>query len=289
MTALHYAAARGHLPAVRALIHAGAPLDIQATDGFRWPFCAAGRRGAESARVSAGQCRRRCRRSSAGTRRCTSLPTTATPTQRPRCSAPARTRSSRMATGTLCRATRADRHRPPAAGVRRDTAEKLGQSHRESGAYAAAVAQALTFVPSFTTFSRRHCAPRPRRCSCALAPARPSVERDAPDLPLLSAHSFACAAVPLRHARRGRTNTSRGHAHGTTDALRMRLPAHSAGPHAWRCRPNLSRRRRRRCVPSRCASGWAVAPASAHGSTNCERTARRAGAFLGSFCIRKQF
>jgi hypothetical protein len=44
------------------------------------------------------------------------------------------------------------------------------------------------------------------------------------------------------------------------DALRMRLPAHSAGPHAWCCRPNLSLRRRRRCVPSRCASGWAVAP-----------------------------
>ena len=73
------------------------------------------------------------------------------------------------------------------------------------------------------------------------------------------------------------------------DALRMRLPAHSAGPHAWRCRPNLSWRRRRRCVPSPCASGRAVAPASAHGSTNCERTTRRAGAFLGSFCVRIRF
>ena len=147
----------------------------------------------------------------------------ATPTQRPRCSAPARTRSSRMATGTLCRATRADRHRPPAAGVRRDTAEKLGQSHRESGAYAAAVAQALTFGPSFTTFSRRHRAPRPHYCSCALAPARPSAEHDAPDRPLLSAHSCACAAVPLRHARRGRTNPCRGHAHVIHDAQRMHL------------------------------------------------------------------
>jgi cytohesin len=45
-TALHFAARHGHLPAVRALIHAGAPLDIQ--DNYRWAFCAAGRRGAES-------------------------------------------------------------------------------------------------------------------------------------------------------------------------------------------------------------------------------------------------
>ena len=48
-TALHYAAEHGHLPAVNALIHAGAPLDVQDYDRFvRWAFCAAGRRGAES-------------------------------------------------------------------------------------------------------------------------------------------------------------------------------------------------------------------------------------------------
>jgi hypothetical protein len=71
-------------------------------------------------------------------------------------------------------------------------------------------------VPSFTTFSRRHRAPRPHYCSCALAPARPSAECDAPDRPLLSAHSCACAVVPPRHAQRGRTNTFRAHAHVTS-------------------------------------------------------------------------
>jgi len=126
-------------------------------------------------------------------------------------------------------------------------------------------AGARPFVHSSTTFSQRHCTPRPHRCSCALASTRPSAERDAPDRPLASAHSFACAAVPLRHAQPGRTNTFRGHAQGTKDALRMRLPAHSAGPHARCCRPKLCWRRRRRCVPSHCASGCAVAPASVHG------------------------
>jgi hypothetical protein len=31
--------------------------------------------------------------------------------------------------------------------------------------------------------------------------------------------------VPLRHAQPAETNTFRGHAHGTKDALRMHLPA----------------------------------------------------------------
>jgi hypothetical protein len=175
-------------------------------------------------------------------RRCTTPPKKATPTQRPRCSAPARTRPSRTKTGTPCRAAP---HRPTATGrqppvSRRRTAEEVAQANGHSGAYAAAVAQArgraarhrlphagmaaaLTFVHSFGTFSRRHRTPRRQRCSCALASARPSAERDAPDRPLLSAHSCACAAVPLRHAQRGRTNTFRCHAHGTQDALRMHL------------------------------------------------------------------
>ena len=64
---------------------------------------------------------------------------------------------------------------------------------------------ALTFVRSFSTCSPRHRTRRLHRWSCALAPARPSVEHDAPDPPLLSAHSCACAAVPLRHVQRGGT------------------------------------------------------------------------------------
>jgi hypothetical protein len=131
--------------------------------------------------------------------------------QRVRCAAPRR--------------PQADRHRPLAGGVLwrpvscRNTAEQVA---RQSGAYAAAVAQArghagmrlryLSCTHSFSTFSRRHRTPRPHYCSCALAPARPSAEHDAPDWPLLSAHSCACAAVPLRHAQPGRTNTFRGHA-----------------------------------------------------------------------------
>jgi hypothetical protein len=83
-TALHYAVYLRHLPAVRALINAGAPLDIQSNNG--WAFRAAGRRGPVPPPMPP---------SPAGTlRRCTALPTTATPTQWPRCSAPARTRPS---------------------------------------------------------------------------------------------------------------------------------------------------------------------------------------------------
>ncbi len=55
MTALHHAVDHGHLATVRALIHAGAALDILANDyDFRWAFCGAGRRGAESVRGRRG-------------------------------------------------------------------------------------------------------------------------------------------------------------------------------------------------------------------------------------------
>jgi hypothetical protein len=172
--------------------------------------------------VGVGQCRRPVPPSPAATRRCTWLPTTATPTQWPRCSAPARTRPSRTASGTLCRAAR---HGPTATGRHaagvlqvdgRATRTRVWAEWRVRGGGGAG---ARPFVHSSTTFSQRHCTPRPHRCSCALASTRPSAERDAPDRPLLSAHSCACAAVPLRHAQRGLTNTFRGHAHGTNDAL----------------------------------------------------------------------
>jgi hypothetical protein len=174
----------------------------------------------------------------------------------------------------------------------RATAESVAHQFGHGG-YAAAVTEALTFRALF-----RHifATASPRRdCTVAhalfLASARPSAERDAPDRPLLSAHSFACAAVPHRHAQQGGPTLFVVMRPLPHDALRMRLPAHSAGPHAWRFRPILSWRRRRRCVPSRCqcTSGWAVAPAIAHWSTDCERTARRAGAFWGSFCVRIRF
>jgi ankyrin repeat protein len=55
-TALHLAAEHGHLRAVNALIHAGAPLDIQ-DNGTRWALLcggsAQGRIGGGSARASA--------------------------------------------------------------------------------------------------------------------------------------------------------------------------------------------------------------------------------------------
>ncbi len=175
---------------------------------------------------------------------------------------------------------------PPvcAAGTRQSNARKI---ERTAARTRRRWRRRSPFVPSFTTFSRRHRAPRPHYCSCALAPARASAEHDAPDRPLLSAHSFACAAVPLRHAQPGRTNTFRGHA-PVTSRCTANAPFPPTQPDLPRgCRrPNLSWRRQRRCVRSPCASGWAVASASAHGSTNCERTTRRACAFWGSFCVR---
>jgi hypothetical protein len=78
-TALHWAVGYGHLPAVNALIHAGAPLDIQSKG--RWAFRAAGRRGAESVAGRRGPVPPPMPPSPAGRRRrCTTLPATATPT-----------------------------------------------------------------------------------------------------------------------------------------------------------------------------------------------------------------
>ena len=58
-----------------------------------------------------------------------------------------------------------------------------------------------------------------------------------------------CCAAPARTARADQ-HVSWSHARTS----RMHLPAHSAGPQARCCRPKLSWRRMRRCVPSRCAS-----------------------------------
>jgi hypothetical protein len=66
-------------------------------------------------------------------------------------------------------------------------------------------------VHSFGTRSPWHRTPRLHRCCGALAPARPSVEHDAPDLPLLSAPPCACAAVPVRHSN-GDQHVSWSHA-----------------------------------------------------------------------------
>ena len=138
-TALHWAAEHGHLPAVRALIRAGAPLDIQ-TYG-RWALLwRAGRRGAEigggSARASAAAKPPLMPPSPAGARRCTSLPSTATPTQWPRCSAPARTRPSRTTAGNAvprrhgppCR--RPPCRRCPAGGRQSNSHKRLGRAAR---------------------------------------------------------------------------------------------------------------------------------------------------------------
>ncbi len=165
-------------------------------------------------RVGAGQCRRQCRRrpqeGDAAALRCRRR-------RRRRNGRAARRRRGRVHREqqrvTPRRAARANRRpaaMPPVSC--RNMAWRFARALDHSGAYAAAVAQAPTFGPSFTTFSRRHRAQRPHYCSCALAPARPSADCDAPDRPLLSAHSCACAAVPLRHAQRGRTSTFRGHA-----------------------------------------------------------------------------
>ena len=89
---------------------------------------------------------------------------------------------------------------------------------------------APAFVRSLSTRSPRRRSPRLPCRSCALALARPRAEHDAPDLPLPSVPPCACGAVLLRHAQRGRNNTLRSHTHAAHDALRMHLPAHSAGP-----------------------------------------------------------
>ncbi len=62
-TALHWAARHGHLPSVNALIHAGAPVNIQDNGYYRWALLcggsARGRIGGGSARASAAVTRRR--------------------------------------------------------------------------------------------------------------------------------------------------------------------------------------------------------------------------------------
>jgi hypothetical protein len=58
------------------------------------------------------------------------------------------------------------------------------------------------FVHPTSTRSPQQCTQRLHRWSCALAPARLSVEHDAPDLPLVSAHACVfCSAAPSRTAR----------------------------------------------------------------------------------------
>jgi hypothetical protein len=58
------------------------------------------------------------------------------------------------------------------------------------------------FVHPTSTRSPQQCTQRLQRWSCALAPARLSVEHDAPDLPLVSAHACVfCSAAPSRTAR----------------------------------------------------------------------------------------
>jgi hypothetical protein len=195
-TALHWAVLFGHLPTARALIHAGAPLGI--CDNGRLALCAAGRRGAELAAGRRVPVPPPMPPSPAGRRPCTALPNTATPTQRPRCSAPARTRPSRTATGN---AVPRRTGRPPPAAMPpvscRRTAEERAQRYGKSDAYAAAVAQAHTFGPSFGTFSRRHRAPRPHY--------RPRVHlqstRARPAAAVGTFIRVCCCAAPARKTR----------------------------------------------------------------------------------------
>ncbi len=79
-------------------------------------------------------------------------------------------------------------------------------------------------MPSCTTFSRRHRAPRPHYCSCARAPARPSAEHHAPDRPLRSAHSYASLA-PHTHT------PAHFHPHARTRTLSARRLVACAGSH----------------------------------------------------------
>jgi hypothetical protein len=120
-TALHWAAWHGHLPAVNALIRAGAPLNIQASDFYcdRWALlCGGSAAGPNRRRVGAGQCRRPCRRrpqADAAALRCQVRP-------RQRNGRAARRRRGRVHQGhprvTPCRAaTGPIRFRPTAAGV----------------------------------------------------------------------------------------------------------------------------------------------------------------------------
>ena len=71
MTALHWAARHGHLPAVNALIHAGAPLDVQ--DNNRWPLVVAGRVGGAAEGGGRGRRRASAAANAAAARRSTPL------------------------------------------------------------------------------------------------------------------------------------------------------------------------------------------------------------------------
>ncbi len=202
----------------------------------------------------------------AGSRRCSMLPSIAAPPQRPRCSAPARTRPSREGYASPRHAARPTATAAAAVPAGRQQGNLHNVRPGNSGAYAAAVEQARGR-------SARHRLPHAgmgrRSLSCtqlhALATAShkataPLVVRSCTRASICTARraQFAavvgvsvcvcCCAAPARTARGA--NTFRGHAHAPHVALRMH---YSAKPHAWRCRPNLSRRRMR-CVPSRCAS-----------------------------------
>ncbi len=128
ITPLHIAAQHGHLRAVNALIHAGAPLDIQ--DYRRWAIVRRVGAGPNRRRVGAGQCRRPCRRrpqADAAALRCLHGP-------RRRNGRAARRRRKRVHQGrrrvTPCRAaTGPIRFRPTAAGL----LQAHGRASRTSG------------------------------------------------------------------------------------------------------------------------------------------------------------
>jgi hypothetical protein len=66
------------------------------------------------------------------------------------------------------------------------------------------------------------------RCSCALAPARPSAARDVPDRPLPLAPPSVHATVLRCRFGEGGTNPFRRHAHMTRMRCECTFPAHSA-------------------------------------------------------------
>jgi hypothetical protein len=171
-TALHFAAIHGHLPAVNALIHAGAPLEIQ-TNGLGWALLC---------NRSAGPNRRGpLPPPPAGGRRCSSLPSTAAPTQRPRCSAPARPSRAHTGNAVPHRITPI-RFRPTAAGVLQDgraRSTKAREERRVRGGGGAGAHFRALFHHIFATASRaatalllvRSCT---RASTCRARRARPA-------------------------------------------------------------------------------------------------------------------
>jgi hypothetical protein len=167
--------------------------------------------------VGVGQCRRRCRR-------CPQVQAAAhccLPWPRRRNGRASRRRHGRVHRGRLWVRRAAPHGRPPPTAAAVPAGRRQSDSHKRMGAAArtrrrwsrrAAAPLAIasptpawrlrsTFVHSFRTRWPRHRTLRLHRWSCALAPARPSVEHDAPDLPPSSASPCACAAVPLRRAQ----------------------------------------------------------------------------------------